>query len=75
MFKTILELFNFGRKKPKLQEQPCLSKKAPAKKLSVKTSQPKSKAGVPSSKRLQSPILSKKKPAKAKPKNESKTSK
>ena len=75
MWKTVLELFNFGRKKPKLKEQPCLSKKVPAKKPSVKTSQPKSKAVAPSSKRSPSRTVSSVKPQKAKAKNESKTSK
>ena len=70
MWKTVLKLFNFGRKKPELKEQPCLSKKAPVKKPSVKTSQPKSKAVVPSSKRSPLPTASKKKPvAKAKVKS------
>ena len=72
MWKTVLELFNFGRKKPKPKEQVCLSKKAPAKKPSVKTSQPKSKVASPSSKRSPSPTASKKKPI-AKAKNDSKT--
>ena len=75
MWNTVLAIFNFGRKKSKLKEQPCLSKKAPAKKPFVKTSQPKSKVAVRSSKRSQSPILSSVKPRKAKAKNESKTSK
>jgi hypothetical protein len=69
MWKNLLEIFNFGRKKPKLKEQPCLSKKAPAKKPSVKTSQPKSKVAVRSSKVLPLRTLLKGKPAKAKAKS------
>ena len=70
MWKTVLELFNFGRKKPK-KEQSCLSKKAPAKKPSSRTFAQKSKPVSPSNK--PSPSLTAKKPkplkAKAKEKN------
>ena len=68
MWKTVLELFNFGRKKPKLKEQPCLSKKVPAKKPSSRTFAQKSKPVNPSSKRSPSPIAKKPKPLKAKAK-------
>ena len=65
--KTILEIFNFGRKKPK-KEQSCLSKKVPAKKPSSRTFAQKSKPVNPSSKALPLPTPSKKKPVKVKPK-------